>query len=129
MFWLFSHGINKGIYLKNLAFFVEFRSTSEPLKTLLPIRPLVRLREVELLRRVELQHFSSLLNHFTALPLHRFTASSLPPCHINVAHRLHKTTTVLLRKSECTFSFKVLRDTRSHSVNVKTLYLCSCAVS
>ena len=83
MFCPFSHGVNKGIYQKNLVFFVELRSTSELLKTLLPIQPLLKLCEVELLWRVELQHFSSpfhcftpslftvsLLHHFTALPLH-----------------------------------------------------------
>ena len=41
LFRIFIHGVNKGIYLKNFTFGVEFNSAPEPLEMLFPIWPLL----------------------------------------------------------------------------------------
>ena len=41
LFRFFIHGVNKGIYLENFTFGVEFNSAPEPLEMLFPIWPLL----------------------------------------------------------------------------------------
>ena len=60
MFFLFPHGIYKGIYQKNLVFLFQFRGSYEPLETLLPNYPAAHealLSQVSLAGRA-FQHFT-----------------------------------------------------------------------